>query len=117
MRSKCRTRTVFLIATMAIALLPCAAQNPADVHIQPRPKAEEKPLPQNSDSALKTHTKPFVSNVDVVLIPVTVTDPLTRIVTGLDRANFQLFEDGKPQEIEYFYQQDALISVGIIFDN
>jgi Ca-activated chloride channel family protein len=58
-----------------------------------------------------------VSNVDVVLVPVTVTDPLTRIVTGLERQNFRIFEDDKPQEIEYFYSQDAPISVGVIFDN
>ena len=29
----------------------------------------------------------------LVLIPVTVTDPLNRFVTGLDKENFKLFED------------------------
>lgn len=103
-----------LIAVLAIASLPCAAQNPNEVHVQPRSKPE---APKTPDPSLKTHTKPIVSNVDVVLVPVTVTDPLTRIVTGLERQNFRIFEDGKPQEIEYFYSQDAPISVGVIFDN
>ena len=100
---------------LAMAVLPCVAQNP-DVHVEPRPKAELKPLPQ-SNPGLKTHTKPFVSNVDVVLVPVTVTDPLTRIVTGLEKQHFRILDDDKPQDIEYFYNQDAPISVGIIFDN
>jgi Ca-activated chloride channel homolog len=103
-----------LIAVLAIASLPCAAQNPNEVHVQPRSKPE---APKTPDPSLKTHTKPIVSNVDVVLVPVTVIDPLTRIVTGLERQNFRIFEDGKPQEIEYFYSQDAPISVGVIFDN
>ena len=105
-----------LIVLLAIPLLPCAAQNPSDIHVQPRPKQELKPLP-GSDPALKTHTKPLVSNVDVVLVPVTVMDPLTRIVTGLDKINFRLFDDNREQQIEYFDQQDAPISVGLIFDS
>ncbi len=103
-------------ASFMIAAVCCvaSAQNPNDVHVQPRSKPE---APKTSDPSLKTHTKPIVSNVDVVLVPVTVTDPLTRIVTGLERQNFRIFEDDKPQEIEYFYTKDAPISVGVIFDN
>lgn len=112
-RFRAVTVTVLIAAVCGLAL----AQNANDVHVQPRSKPEQKPLPQSSDSALKTHTKPFVSNVDVVLVPVTVTDPLTRIVTGLERQNFRLLDNDKPQEIEYFYSQDTPISVGIIFDN
>lgn len=108
--------SIRLIAIIALAVLACAAQEPNDIHVQPRSKPADKPLPQRSDSALTTHTKPFVSNVDVVLVPVTVMDPLTRIVTGLERHNFQILEDNKPQQIEYFYSQDAPISVGIILD-
>ncbi len=101
---------------MILALVPCEAQDPADVHIQPRSKADQQKPSPGSDPALRTYTKPFVSNVDVVLVPVTVTDPLTRIITGLERSNFLLFEDNQPQQIQYFYTQDTPISVGIIFD-
>lgn len=99
----------------AVALLAAAAVA-QDVHVQPRSKPEEKPLP-SSDATLKTHTKPFFSNVDVVLVPVTVTDPLARIVTGLDKTNFRLLDNDRQQDIEFFYTQDAPISVGIVFDN
>jgi Ca-activated chloride channel homolog len=106
-----------IVVTSIAVMLSClsAAQDQNDAHIQPRSKPEQKPL--SGDPALKTHSKPIISNVDVVLVPVTVTDPLTRIVTGLDRQNFRLFDNDKQQEIEYFYTQDAPISVGIIFDN
>src|SRR6266700_1864631 len=53
---------------------------------------------------------------NLVLIPVTVTDPLNRFVTGLDKDNFKLLEDKKEQEISQFSSEDAPLSVGVIFD-
>ncbi len=108
-----RNRLIPLLAFVALALVPCAAQDINDVHVKPR----EAPKQNSGDSTLKTHTKPFVSNVDLVLVPVTVTDTATRIITGLERSNFVVTEDNRPQEIQYFYTQDAPISVGIIFDS
>jgi Ca-activated chloride channel family protein len=52
----------------------------------------------------------------VVQIPVTVTDPLNRFVTGLDKENFKIFEDKVEQKLQYFASEDAPISVGLIFD-
>ncbi len=100
-----------LALLLAVLALAGAAQDP-NVHVQPR----SRPQSATPDPALKTRTKPFVSNVDLVLVPVTVTDSLTRIITGLERSNFLVFEDDRPQRIEYFYTQDTPISVGIIFD-
>ena len=86
-----------------------------DVHIQPRiqPPAPKEP---EIDPALKTHTKPFKVDVDMVLVPVTITDPLNRLVTGLDRENFNLFEGKEQQEIKTFSSEDAPVSIGVIFD-
>ena len=53
---------------------------------------------------------------NLVLIPVTVTDPLNRFVTGLEKENFKLFEDKAPQEISQFSSEDAPLSVGVVFD-
>ncbi len=53
---------------------------------------------------------------DLVLIPVTVTDPMNRFVTGLEKENFQVFEDKKPQTISQFSSEDAPLSVGVVFD-
>ena len=52
----------------------------------------------------------------VVLINVTVTDPLNRIVTGLEKENFRIFEDKVEQKISHFAGEDAPLSVGLVFD-
>ena len=38
-------------------------------------------------------------NVEMALVNVTVTDPYSRLVTGLDKENFKVYEDGIEQEI------------------
>jgi Ca-activated chloride channel homolog len=52
----------------------------------------------------------------LVLIPVTVTDPLNRFVTGLEKDNSKLFEEKKEQEIVAFTSEDAPLSIGLVFD-
>jgi Ca-activated chloride channel homolog len=55
-------------------------------------------------------------NVDMVLVPVTVTDPMNRLVTGLEQEDFQIFENNSGQRIKSFSSEDAPVSIGIIFD-
>ena len=55
-------------------------------------------------------------NVEMALVNVTVTDPYSRLVTGLDRENFKVYEDGVEQEIAAFSSEDVPISIGLIFD-
>ncbi len=80
---------VIFLAVAVCSATPLLAQNSSeDVHIQPRvqPTAPKEP---DIDPAYKTHTKPLKVAVDMVLVPVTITDPLNRLVTGLDRDNFK----------------------------
>lgn len=95
-----------------------AAQAQDEVHVQPRGKGDAQPEKATGkvDPALKTHTKPMKVDVDLVLIPATITDPLNRLVTGLERTNFELFENGEKQEIRHFSSEDAPLSLGVIFD-
>ena len=51
-----------------------------------------------------------------MLVPVTVTDPMNRLVTGLEKDNFFLTDNGQPQEIRHFSSEDAPVSLGVIFD-
>jgi Ca-activated chloride channel family protein len=90
------------------------AQNSTeDVHIQPRtPAAPKEP---DADPSLKSHTKPLSVNVEMVRFLV-ITDPRNRLVTGLDRDNFNLFEGKERQEIKTFSSEDAPVSLGVIFD-
>jgi Ca-activated chloride channel family protein len=60
--------------------------------------------------------KPIQVNVQLALVNVTVTDSYDRLVTGLDKDNFHVFEDGVPQEIVSFSSEDVPISIGIVFD-
>src|SRR5205823_8791735 len=55
-------------------------------------------------------------NKTVVLINVTVTDPLNRFVTGLEKEHFRLYEDKVEQQISDFSSEDAPISIGLVFD-
>jgi Ca-activated chloride channel family protein len=111
-------RGCLLACLLAAALLfaaPGWAQIQDDVHIQPHPKPTDAAA-KNTDAALKTHTKPLRVDVDLVLIPATITDPLNRLVTGLEQTNFELFENGQKQDIRHFSSEDAPLSLGVIFD-
>ncbi len=55
-------------------------------------------------------------NVDLVLVPVTVTDPMNRLVTGLEQEDFFIYENSGLQKIRTFATEDAPVSIGIIFD-
>jgi len=89
-----------------------------DVHVTPRatqPTASARTM-DAIDPSLKTHTKPMKVDVSMVLVPVTITDPMNRLVTGLDKENFQLFENKEAQELRTFSSEDAPVSIGVIFD-
>ncbi len=55
-------------------------------------------------------------DVNRVLVPVTVTDPINRFVTGLDEDAFEIYEDKVKQTITSFGSEDAPLSIGIVFD-
>jgi Ca-activated chloride channel homolog len=55
-------------------------------------------------------------DTSLVSVPVTVTDREGRFVTGLTRADFQISEDGKPQEIATFLATDAPFTVALLID-
>ncbi len=111
----------------------CALSSPAvsqtdvnDVHIQPREvaphdaekaKTEEVAKEGVVPASLNTHIRPLKVAVDLVLVPVTITDPMNRLVTGLAKDNFQIFEGSSKEEIKSFSSEDAPVSLGVIFDS
>jgi Ca-activated chloride channel family protein len=107
--------TLAVVLVLSLAPLWAQEEEQTDVHISPRQTVEET-RPPELDPSLRTHTKPIVREVDVVLVPVTVTDPLDRLVTGLDKENFEIFEGSQKQQIRHFSSEDAPISLGVIFD-
>ncbi|MBV9484340.1 MAG: VWA domain-containing protein [Acidobacteria bacterium] len=87
-----------------------------DVHITPHPQPARLAEAPALGASLNTHTAPIKKNVDLVLVPVTITDPMDRLVTGLEKDNFQVFDGKEKQDIQNFSNEDAPVSVGIIFD-
>ena len=55
-------------------------------------------------------------DVNLVQVPATVTDPMNRLVTGLEKENFAVTDDNVPQTIRYFSSQDAPITIGVVLD-
>lgn len=95
-----------LLIVSGIGLWGCALWGQATIETRPRPGLKAEPRQQAN---IRVDT-------NLVLIPVTVTDPMNRFVTGLEKENFKLFEDKQPQEITQFSSEDAPISVGVVFD-
>src|ERR1041385_2204382 len=80
-------RLALVLCLFALIALPVAlfAQSLGqEVHVAPAPKPvapANAAMPNGApdvDSSLKTHTKPIRKDVDLVLVPVTVTDPMNR---------------------------------------
>ena len=83
-----------------------APDEPVSIESRPAP-ATDRPEHRSVDLRV---------NKTLVLINVTVTDPLNRFVTGLEKEHFRLFEDKVEQEISQFSSEDAPISIGLVFD-
>ena len=56
-------------------------------------------------------------NVDLVVLPVTVRDRRGNAVPGLTQEDFQVYEDGVPQKVQYFGHEDVPVTVGLVVDN
>jgi len=116
-----------LVVCLAAALPAARAQDDQlnKVHVEPpstsgAPTTEPKGAeagPESGAAALKIHPGSFIRmTVDMVLVPVTITDPLNRLVTGLEKEDFQVYENSNEQPIVSFASEDAPVSIGVVFD-
>jgi VWFA-related protein len=78
--------------------------------------AGSAPRPADAGRTSPSRSVDLRVNRTLVLINVTVTDPLNRFVTGLEKEHFRLFEDKVEQHISDFSAEDAPISIGLVFD-
>ena len=113
------------LALVAFCAAPVKAQdNPLDkVHVPPPATAVPAAgAPAGVDAPVATGAAAAKAgslirmNVDMVLVPITVTDPMNRLVTGLEKEDFQVYENNGEQMIKSFSAEDAPVSIGIIFD-
>src|SRR5580700_2044751 len=95
------------LALTVCALIATAAFNQSQGPVQP-PK--EPPGPQfKPGQGIKV-------DVDMTLVNLTVTDPLDRLVTGLEKEHFRVYEDGVEQEVVTLSSEDVPVSIGLVFD-
>jgi Ca-activated chloride channel family protein len=59
----------------------------------------------------------FRKQVEEVVLHATVVDEKQRIVTSLDKGDFNVYEDGHPQTITSFRHEDIPVAMGIVVDN
>ena len=128
MRMGLRAASLLILAAALGASLACAQdqEDPLNkVHVNPpgtaapatgTPAGAEAPAATGA-AALRARPGGLIRmNVDMVLIPVTITDPMNRLVTGLEQEDFQIYENNGQQQIRSFACEDAPVSIGIIFD-
>jgi Ca-activated chloride channel family protein len=80
---------------------------------QQQPLVKPSPEPQKLGTELDG---PIITHTDLVTFTVTVTDPYGRYVSGLNKNAFAVFDEKLPQDISFFSDDDAPVSVGVIFD-
>lgn len=99
-------------ALVVFFALPClviagSAQDDTPVHLSPAVAITDPSL--DASSAISY-------DVNLVLVPVVVTDSYNHPVLGLPKDRFALFEDKRRQQIEYFFSEDAPMSIGLVLD-
>ena len=86
----------------------------------PSPPADSRPVleggPKVAAEATSHPNTRIRVDVNLVQVPLTVTDPLNRLVTGLEKENFVVYDNNAQQTIKYFSSQDAPLTIGVVFD-
>ncbi len=102
-----------LLATVLTTPFCFGQVDEADVHVTPR--VGRGPAPGGVGPRYEK-AEPFKANADLVLVPVTVTDQKDRLVIGLEKDNFSVYDRNDRQVIRHISTEDAPISLGIVFD-
>jgi len=90
---------MFLVSVFLLSVSAVSAQLP-----------EATPPPEHDPSV------PIRIKTDLVTFTLTVTDLYGRYVSGLTKNAFTVFDSNQEQEITYFSDVDAPVSLGILFD-
>ena len=127
LRRQCLASLCAFVITFCCVSRVTAQDDPLNkVHVPPpsttaapttgAPAGVDAPIATGPASAKAKPGSLLRMNVDMVLVPVTVTDPMNRLVTGLEQEDFQILENNGAQKIKSFSAEDAPVSIGIIFD-
>jgi len=96
-----------LLCLIAFSL--CVLAQDAKPSPSPTPVPTPETIDDNTDTPVRVQT-------DLVTLTLTVQDLYGRYVTGLGKEAFSVTDNNQPQDITFFSDADAPISVGILFD-
>lgn len=108
---------LFSLAVLAFVFLSFPglifAQEKPNPLIQPSPSASPQQTPRRPDIV---SNEPVLVNTDLISFNVTVTDVYGRFVSGLSKKAFAVYDDKEAEDITFFSDDDAPLSIGIVFD-
>ena len=110
---KCHLLGILFLSAVTIV---AQAQSPEDIQITPRVQAKPITPPIADVPLLSARSRPLRKDVDLVLVPVTVTDVKGKSVMDLHKEDFKLFEGDDEAQVRYFFAQDTPVSVGVLVD-
>jgi Ca-activated chloride channel homolog len=107
----------YVIVTIITVVLPHpiatlqakSARPTTSTALTPRQGPDSKQAPQNPQDKIVINTK-------LVNLTVSVNDKLGRFVAGFTKEDFEIFDDNIKQDIAFFSDDDAPISLGIVYD-
>src|SRR5215469_10022708 len=121
-----RVRLYVLPVCLAAALLyagSAQAQIEDPVHVVPRPEvagrtgiAVDASVASTTRESSQQRPDRLRVDVDLVLVPVVVTDTFNRPITSLNKDNFELLDDGEKQKIHFFSLEDGPLSIALVLD-
>ena len=91
---------------------------------QPPASAQPESAPQNSEPSITPAQGTedqgrfvFRKQVQEVVLHATVVDDTGRLVMGLDRSAFTIYQNGQAEAITSFRREDVPVAIGIVIDN
>lgn len=128
----CKSPAALAVLGAAVCLVPALNAQQAPSAITPSSRKPPAPAPGKSSSVTTITPLPSAPaampagaadpgsirvSVNEVIVPVTVTDDRGRFVSDLDKKDFQLFEDNKPQTIRFFTRdRNQPVVMGFLLD-
>src|SRR5688572_29498684 len=132
----CAFLTALFVLALSQVLALSAGQDPKASSQTPRAEAAkaqaaDTPVPLKTSAETKAIAKPdeakipkqakqadgkILLDTQVVSVIISVTDPYGRFVTGLGKEHFEVFDDKVKQQIAHFTDEDAPVSLGIVYD-
>lgn len=104
-----RTNGAWAAAALAMVMAaPLGAQTPQQTQAPP-PEQQQQPQQQAPKSI-------FRSGTSLVALNVIVTDPKQQYATGLRAEDFEIFEDGVKQEVQFFATADVPLDLILLID-